>query len=75
MISQAEDIEKMREIILAFKESANDIMAREVINGISFYYDGFELTDDIIEQLEAFSFDADDDTYSVYLDNGRLVVY
>lgn len=75
MISQTEDIEKMREIILAFQESANDTMAREIINGISFYYDGFKLTDDMIEQLEAFSFDADDDTYSVYLDNGRLVVY
>jgi hypothetical protein len=75
IVSQTEDIEKMREIILAFQESAKDIMAREIINGISFYYDGFKLTEDMIEQLEAFSFEAEDDTYSVYLDNGKLVIY
>lgn len=75
MAIQANDIARMREIISAYRESSNDMMASEIINGITFYYDGFALTDDIMEQLENFSLSADDDTYSVYLDHERLVIY
>lgn len=75
MTSQYSDVEKMREIISAYRETVNDVTASEVINGVTFYYDGFTLTDDMIDQLENFSLSADDDTYSVYLDNGRLVIY
>ena len=75
MMSQHSDIERMREIISAYKDAASDLTASEIINGVTFYYDGFELTDDIIDQLESFSLSADDDTYSVYLDDGRLVIY
>ena len=75
MILYDEDIDRMKEIIYAYQESLNDVMAREIINGISFYYDGFQLTDDMIEQLESFSLDADDDLYTVYLDDGSLVIY
>ena len=75
MMSQSEDINRMREIICAYRETSNDVMAHETINGITFYYDGFVLTDEIIQQLENFSLLADDDTYSVYVDNGRLVIY
>lgn len=75
MMSQRSDIERMREIISAYKETANNATASEIINGVTFYYDGFTLTDDMIDQLESFSLSADDDTYSVYVDNGRLVIY
>ncbi len=75
MMSQQSDVEKMREIISAYRETANDITASETINGVTFYFDGFALTDDMIDRLESFSLSADDDTYSVYLDNGRLVIY
>ncbi|MFW5555774.1 MAG: Panacea domain-containing protein [Roseburia inulinivorans] len=75
MTSQHSDVEKMREIIAAYRETENNITASETINGVTFYYDGFILTDDIIDQLENFSLSAEDDTYSVYLDNGRLVIY
>jgi len=75
MMSQQTDVEKMREIISAHRETVNDITASEIINGVTFYFDGFALTDDMIDQLESFSLLADDDTYSVYLDNGRLVIY
>lgn len=75
MMSQTEDINRMREIICAYREVSNDVTASEIINGITFYYDGFSLTDEMIEQLENFSLSADDDAYSVYLDNGRLVIY
>lgn len=75
MMSQTEDINRMREIISAYKETAGDVTASEMINGVTFYYDGLVLTDEMIEQLENFSLSAEDDTYSVYLDNGRLVIY
>lgn len=75
MMSQTEDINRMREIISAYKEAASDVTASEIINGVTFYYDGLVLTDEMIEQLENFSLSAEDDTYCVYLDNGRLVIY
>ncbi|MDO4952803.1 MAG: DUF4065 domain-containing protein [Synergistaceae bacterium] len=75
MLSQNEDIETVRSLIDSFKRSAQDVEAREVINGITFHYDGFLLTDNMIKQLEKFSLSAEDTDYSVYLDNGSLVVY
>lgn len=75
MMSQHADVEKMREIISAYREASSDMTGSEIINGVTFYFDGFALTDDMIDQLECFSLSADDDTYSVYLDNGRLVIY
>ena len=75
MMSQIEDIDKMREIIYAYREVSNDVTASELINGIRFYYDGFVLTDEMLEELEIFSLSADEDAYSVYVDNGKLVVY
>lgn len=75
MMSQTSDIDRMKEIILAYREASSDVTAREIINGVTFFYDGFALTDEIIEQLESFSLFADDDTYSVYLDAGKLVIY
>lgn len=71
---QPSDIERMREVLAAHQQSVNDITASEVINGVTYYYDGFTLTDDIINQLEGFSLTADDDVYSVYLDEGKLVI-
>ena len=56
MMSQRSDIERRREIISAYKETANNATASEIINGVTFYYDGFTLTDDMIDQLESFSF-------------------
>ena len=75
MMSQHADVEGMREIISAYRETASDTAKYEIINGVTFYYDGFALTDDMIDRLESFSLSAEDDTYSVYVDNGRLVIY
>jgi uncharacterized phage-associated protein len=74
MFAYDEDKEKMQEIILAFQKSSRDGMSKQIINGISFYYD-FELNDDILKRLEDFTHNADEDTYTVYMDNGRLVIY
>lgn len=65
----------MKEIVHAYQESSNDVMARKIINGISFYYNGFQLTDEIIEELKSFTLNADDDSFTVYLDDGSLVIY
>ena len=75
MVNQTADVQKMKEILDAYKESAKEGTAKEIINGITYYYDGFELTDAIIEQLESFSLTADDDVYSMYMDDGKLVIY
>lgn len=75
MVKQTADVQKMKEILDAYKESAKEVTAKEIINGITYYYDGFELTDAIIEQLESFSLTADDDVYSMYMDDGKLVIY
>ncbi len=75
IFSKPNDIEKMRDIINAYRETSKENVACEVINGITFYYDGFILTDEMIDQLESFSLSAEDDAYSVYLDEGRLVIY
>ncbi len=72
--AQSDDIEKMREVLDAHQQSINDTSASEVINGVTYYYDGIQLTDEIIDQLEHFSLAAEDDVYSVYLDDGRLVI-
>jgi len=75
MTAKEKDIRTMQNIISAYKESVNNVSASEIINGIKFYYDGFALTDEMIEQLENFSLFAEDDAYSVYIDDGRLVIY
>lgn len=75
LILHDEDIDRMKEIVHAYQESSNDVMTREIINGISFYYNGFQLTDEIIEELTSFTLNADDDSYTVYLDDGCLVIY
>lgn len=69
------DIEKMREIIEAHKQANAERVAVEQINGVKFLYDGFEITDKMLEKLEAFSETAEDTAYSVYYDNGELVIY
>lgn len=71
---QPDDIEKMREVLDAYRQSVNEVTAKEVINGITFFYDGFTLTDDMIEKLEMFSLTAEDNAYSVYMDSGKLVI-
>lgn len=75
MMSQTEDINRMREIIRAYQETSAEAVPEEMIHGVTFYlYGDLELTDEIRNQLESFSLSADDDAYSVYVDNGRLVI-
>ncbi len=75
ILFDSEDIKKVHEIVSAYKEVMENVSAKELINGVTFYYDDLILTDQIINELEKFSLTADDDTYSVYVDSGKLVIY
>lgn len=76
MTSQQDDIERMRDILWAYQDSAKSTDIPEIINGISFYHDpGFVFSDVITNQLEMFSRTAEDPAYSVYMDNGELVIF
>ena len=57
------------------KETSSEVESSETINGVTFFFDGFVLTDDLMDQLEQFSLSAEEDAYSVYMDNGKLVIY
>ena len=75
MASHSDDIERMRMIIEAYNDANNDVSNREIINGVTFYYDGFALTEEMIDKLESFSLVAKEDVYTVYLDDGKMVIY
>jgi uncharacterized phage-associated protein len=71
-----EEADSLRVIIDRFKANKGNRAFKEIVNGITFYYSpDIEMTDAILEQLDAFSGDADDTIYSVYIDNGNLVIY
>ena len=46
MVNQTADVQKMKEILDAYKESAKEVTAKEIINGITYYYDGFERSEE-----------------------------
>lgn len=70
-----DDISKLKEIIQSYYTSKDDVMAKEIINGITFYYDNIKLTDDMIDRLFDFSITAEEEAYNVYFDNGQMVIY
>lgn len=70
------ELPAIRQVISAYRANAAAERPKEVVNGIVFYYDpAMTLTDDILEQLKTFSSSAEDDAYTVYIDEGNLVIY
>lgn len=70
------EVKKMKYVIEQFKNTAYERMCEEVVNGIKFYYStDFEMTDEVLEQLVEFSREAEDSSYSVYFEEGNLVIY
>ena len=70
------EINKIKTVIDCFKSNKAERTLKEVVNGITFYYSpDMEITDDILEQLDIFSKSAEDESYSVYKENGELVIY
>lgn len=71
------EIDRMKQVLSAYRNPVNSNQRRELVNGITFYYDPSEITitDSMLEEIEDFSLEADDSSYSIYLDNGKLVIY
>jgi uncharacterized phage-associated protein len=70
------EIDKIKSVIDRYKANRAERSFREMINGVKFYYSpDFEMTDEIIAQLEEFANDADEDSYSVYIENGNLTIF
>ncbi|MDR2132107.1 MAG: SocA family protein [Clostridiales Family XIII bacterium] len=68
---------RMKEVMIAFESSKTFASAKDTINGVDFFYDetGMSLTDEVLDTLYRFSLTAEDNAYSVYRDNGNLVIY
>jgi uncharacterized phage-associated protein len=67
---------RIKEIIKRFNANKSERALKEIINGVTFYYSSdIEMTDELLEQLEVFSNEADDRVYSVYEENGDLVIF
>jgi len=72
-----DELGKVRNMITAFRNNEKENHSRETINGVDFYFSpiNLALTDDFIDHLYNFSLSADGKAYSVYLDDGGLVIY
>ena len=74
--AMCKDLDRVRDMIAAFRETQSENQAKEIINDVVFYYtpNDPELTDDILTQLYRFSLSASERAYSIFLDNGSLVI-
>lgn len=71
------EIDRIKLILQAYEDTQDESNHYEIINGVTYYYEPNEiqLTDDVIEELERFSLEAEDETYSIYMDDGEMVIY
>lgn len=70
------ELDKIRLVIQNYKERALDRSFKEIINGVAFFYPpDMQLTDELLEYLDGFSMEAEDTAYTIYLDDGNLVIY
>ena len=72
-----DELDSIERVIEAFQKTQAENNAKEIINGVAFFYTpaDFTMTDEILDDLFAFSLTADDAAYTVYLDKGGLVIY
>ena len=75
--SMNKEVDKILQVIRAFQDTVNENESKEIINSIMFYYNpsNVPLTDDILDELFIFSLTAEESAYSIYLDDGSLVIY
>ncbi|MDD2494687.1 MAG: DUF4065 domain-containing protein [Tissierellia bacterium] len=71
------EIQKMKLILDAYHQNKIIDQNNEIVNGVKFYYDSkeVEITDELLDELYDFSLSADEDSYTLYIDNGKLVIY
>jgi hypothetical protein len=74
-----DDLVRMRDVIRLVEERLKSNNLKETFNGKDFYYDPSktEMTDELRASLEKYSLlaEAKEQAYSIYIDNGELVVY
>ncbi len=71
------EVPKMKMLIDACDRTSEEGSESKNINGVVYYYnpDEIQMTDEMILYLQEFSEQAEDTSYSVYKDNGELVVF
>lgn len=71
------EIQKIKLILDAYHQNKIIDQNNEIINGVKFYYDSkeVEMTEELLDELYEFSLSANEKSYTVYVDNGKLVIY
>ena len=74
-ISQ-EQLDRVKIVADLYRENQKSDDKCISFNGVDFYYDkDFQMTEDIKQQLREYAYDAEDRAYSIYFDEGSLVIY
>ena len=69
------EAQKIKLLIKQYKTNRTDRSASELVNGVTFYHlPDLELSDEIMEKLDKFSVVADESAYSIYFEDGNLVI-
>lgn len=69
------DITRIRAMIDAFENEKESVYRKEIINGSKFYIHRECFSGDLIDKLEEFSKTCTEDSYTVCMDNGTLIIY
>ncbi|MCQ2387650.1 MAG: SocA family protein, partial [Clostridia bacterium] len=70
------ETQQMKTMIETYRANQKLCLKKEIINGVSFFYDNsVNMDDEIINELVEFSLTAEDSSYSVYKENNKLVIY
>lgn len=75
LFSFPKDIEAVKRVLKAYVGTQESIHRKETVNGVTFYFDDLKMTDSLLSKLEEFSLVCEDDTYTVCMDEERLVIY
>ena len=72
-----EESARVAEIIALYRKNQSEKSIKETVNGIDFYCDPNTVTIDesLLDTLLDFSLSADESSYSVYSEDGNLVIY
>lgn len=70
------EIDKIKNAMLAYRQTKNIEQNVVAFNGVQFFYDNdVTMTIQLSQILSEFSVNAEEKAYSVYYDNGKLVIY
>lgn len=71
-----EQLDRIKTVVDLYRENQQSDDECISFNGVDFYYDkNFPMTDEVKQQLREYAYDAEDRAYSIYFDEGSLVIY